>query len=142
MATASEAQRLAQLNRFRRKTFQDKPAGEIESGSKAAIVASGVIILLVAAAADAADYFVIGAIPLLGDIIIDLPMWLMITGWVFLTGARRPPFVLFAGIIEFIPVVGDLAPTWFLMTAIIIFYNLLPQKVIATAEKIKSAKPI
>lgn len=81
----------------------------------------GGLIVGVAALADLIDYLIVGSIPVIGDIL-DIGMWFLIALWVWTRGVRKPPASLFSGIVELIPL-GDLLPTWMLMTMIIIVYN-------------------
>src|SRR3989344_1606517 len=77
--------------------------------------------LFITGAADLVDYLVVGSIPVVGDII-EVGIWLAIAIWVWLRAIRKPPAVLFSGIIELIPF-GDLIPTFIAMVLVIIIYN-------------------
>ena len=83
--------------------------------------AEGFLMLFITGAADLVDYLVVGSIPVVGDII-DVGIWLAIAIWVWLRAIRKPPAVLFSGIIELIPF-GDLIPTFIAMVLVIIIYN-------------------
>lgn len=126
----------------RRKTAPQimSEAEELEgagAGWKAIIIVSGLMMLLFAAANDVLDIFVIGQIPILGDIL-DFIMWAAIWLWVFFSGLSRPPafvFEMFAGIIvEIIPVIETI-PAFTLLVLSIILYNLFAKKVIEKAMK-------
>ena|SRR3989344_820195 len=79
------------------------------------------IVFLIAAINDTLDYFVIGSIPIIGDLL-DGFTWGMIALWVMMENLERPPFALTAGAIEFIPL-GDLIPTYTLQVLWIVAYN-------------------
>lgn len=79
------------------------------------------ILLSLAAFNDILDWFIIGSIPILGDIL-DGVVWGGIAAWASFRGVKRPPGAMFAGVIEFIPL-GDLVPTFILQVAWIIVYH-------------------
>ena len=70
---------------------------------------------------DILDYFIVGSIPIVGDVL-DGITWGAISAWVLFRGIDRPQSSLFAGAIELIPF-GDLLPTYTLMVAGIVIYN-------------------
>ncbi|MBI2038811.1 MAG: hypothetical protein HYT22_00805 [Candidatus Niyogibacteria bacterium] len=79
------------------------------------------LVLAVAMINDTLDYFIIGSIPVVGDIL-DGATWGIILLWVYSQGLRRPPFWGLTGAIEIIPF-GDLIPTYTLMVLWIIHDN-------------------
>ncbi|OGZ31750.1 MAG: hypothetical protein A3H02_01645 [Candidatus Niyogibacteria bacterium RIFCSPLOWO2_12_FULL_41_13] len=114
------------------------------ASKKAIVVVTGLMMLFFAAANDVLDIFVIGQIPILGDIL-DFIMWGVIWLWVILAGLSRPPafvFQMFAGIIaELIPVI-EFIPSFIAMVLVIILYNLFGKKVLEKLEKAAKAVPI
>lgn len=136
MATPIEKTRAARLFQQRK----NRPAGQDQSpaetgASKSIILISGLFVLMIAIGADVLDWLGVGSIPLLGDIIIDVPVSLVIIAWAFLTGAQSPSLLLL--IIEYIPVIGDLFPTYILTVLLIIFYNLTPEGAKKIVQKFK-----
>ena len=70
---------------------------------------------------DALDYFVVGSIPVVGDLL-DGFTWGTIALWVTTRGLERPDYSLLMGAIEMIPL-GDLLPTFTLQVLWIVSYN-------------------
>lgn len=87
-------------------------------------VFEGGIMLILGASNDILDYFILGSIPVLGDLI-DGFTWSVIAFWAMLRGLKRPRGALFAGALEFIPL-GDLIPTYTAMVLWIIVHNNRP----------------
>jgi hypothetical protein len=133
MPTPLEQIRAAKLARAKRLTAGTPEKQETNAAkgglATAGIFVSGIIVLLFALGSDILDYFVIGSIPVLGDIL-DMTVWLTIAAWVWFLNMEKPLYLLFAGLIELIPFIGDFVPTWTIMVLIIIFYNLGGKKII------------
>ena len=81
----------------------------------------GIPVFMAAGITDLIDYFIVGSIPIVGDIL-DIGIWAVIAMWVWLRAIQRPPAALLGGVIELIPF-GDLLPTWMIMVLAIIIYN-------------------
>lgn len=130
MATALEQKRALNLLRQRKSAPQQEDGGDLgtSASSKAFLIVAGLLILFIAFASDLLDYFIIGSIPILGDII-DVAVWFVIWAWVWLGGLSRPPFIMFSGLIELIPF-GDFIPTFTLLVLFLIFYNLAGKKIV------------
>ena len=122
----SEDQRqmgLAQArNRSRKQSMiDDKPT--ISGGLPVHIsILEAFLVLFVVGIADFLDYLIIGSIPIIGDII-DLAAWMFVGMWMLLRPVQKPFGAMYAGIIEFIPVIGDLPPTWVGIVVVSIIYN-------------------
>ena len=139
MAIPLEQKRALRLLGQRKTSSQTMQEAEKLAGSgaghKAIIAVSGLFMLLFAATNDVLDIFVVGQIPILGDVF-DFMVWASIWLWVFFGGLSRPPafvFGMFAGIIaEIIPGIETI-PAFTLLVFSIILYNLFAKKVIEKA---------
>src|SRR3989338_4080458 len=123
-AVMSEKMRAFQLATDRRASeTETDEAAELPEES-AGVHVGGVeaaCMLAFAATNDILDYFIVGSIPIVGDVL-DGITWGAISAWVLFRGIDRPQSSLFAGAIELIPF-GDLLPTYTLMVAGIVIYN-------------------
>lgn len=89
--------------------------GALEGGIMLASVTVGEIITFLLA-------FIPGLGWLLGAIIKG-GMWFTIMLWVLIRNLKRPPLLLASGGIDFIPIIGDILPTYIVMVIGIIMYN-------------------
>ena len=95
--------------------------GEEKSVSRVNTFEAGIMLTL-ALVNDILDYFIIGSIPVIGDIF-DGITWGVIVLWATFRGFKRPPLWGLYGVAELVPFIGDLIPTYTGMVLFIVLYN-------------------
>jgi hypothetical protein len=123
-----EEERLMRLEQSRRPArLMGQAQAKREQAPQINIIEGGLVLGFVILM-DLADYFVVGLIPILGDIL-DLITGAIIFLWVKTRGLDRGKPLFFswspgiATLIEFIPFLGDLVPTFTFNVLVIIALN-------------------